>query len=108
MGLSAVGTPGVFSVVSDEMFVEVVTVPFGISVSVPGVVRVFASSAVRAARSPVVIPTYDVSRVGSGLEPTRIITDKVEIVITAIMASVATTIVIILLLVAGIVKFKTE
>lgn len=57
IGLSAVGTAGVFSVVSDEMFVCVVTVPFGISASVPGVERVFASNAVMPDIEPVVIPT---------------------------------------------------
>lgn len=57
VGLSAVGAPEAFSVVSDEMFVCVVTVPFGISASVPGVVRVFASSAVIPESDPVAIPT---------------------------------------------------
>ena len=64
--MSAVGPVGVFSVVSDEMFVWVVTVPLGMSASVPGVVRVFASRAVRAPILPVVIPTYAVTNVTSG------------------------------------------
>jgi hypothetical protein len=57
VGLSAIGVAGVCSVVSDEMLVEVVTVPFGISASVPGVVLVLAKSAVNAPNEPVVIPT---------------------------------------------------
>ena len=57
VGLSALGPDGVFSVVSDEICVCVVTVPFGISASVPGVERVFANSPVIAPNEPVVIPT---------------------------------------------------
>jgi hypothetical protein len=57
VGLSAVGPTGVFSVVSDEISVLVVTVPFGISASVPGVVRVFASNAAIPVRELVAIPT---------------------------------------------------
>ena len=47
-------------------------------------------------------------RVGSGFTPSSTHADKVEIVITVQMARVDTTIVMILLLVAGIVKFKSE
>ena len=108
VGLSAIGPLGACSVVSDEICVCVVTVPFGMSASVPGVLLVFARSPVIAPNDPVVIPTYAVSKVGSGFTPRTTQADRVAIVITVQIARVATTRVMILLLVAGIVKFNSE
>ena len=94
--------------VSDEICVCVVTVPFGMSASVPGVLLVLASNAVNPVKDEPAIPTYAVRTIGLGSCPVIITTESVVIVMIAIIARVETTMVMIRFEVAGIVKFNSE
>ena len=81
-----------------------VKTPFGMSASLPGVVLVLANRAAMPVSELVAIPTYAVSNVGSGFVPSIIQIESVVIVISATIASVTTTIVIMRFDVAGIVN----
>jgi hypothetical protein len=82
-----------------------ITVAFGISASVPGVVRVLANIVVNAPTTcPVIVPNA-VNTIGSGLTPSSKHPASAEQRINAVIAIDDTTIVIMLFDVAGIVKF---